>query len=766
MAGLKSQADVDEYLAYPDLWVPITETLLKKGMLVWDGVSKTIYQVTERKTHPDMGPSYILRNINTGENVFKSMPNVHEKYRKYQAGKDLQLVKAASVAPSYRINLIAQGSVFPMNLPTFADVAAAKEEANAQREMSGQVYVVINTATGETVHRADAPLGTTARTRPIGETITELKNRATVKLTADMLFPGVIVKHPRQDVFYEFVKRMDDGRLVFRDIQTGNEEMPMPRAIATTHYLAVVPYPSDFADLIPRYPRDAYAAIVKTYGEQYGGATSPPTTSEPTPTVPIIPTRVDVSKDSPRAVGAAAAERAASSGKGTPPVGNERYAVEWFQRNWNSPKYYEKRYKSEYHATERADRLMKEPGVAWTSVVDTTTNKRVVVFPDGFDPDAARAPQQDSEYVVRLLHTDGTTADFKTTYRGKDAAEKRARKLIAAAGVNIRRAEVIEMPAGRLVHVLENADVDVSTVGGIPLEKVGDVVKVSTTVTAAADGTIKPTLPQPPLAPVDPTERFAGVKAIIATKPPRETVREDLAYTTARKLVSLTCVSVISRYDVSIKDAAIICQENASQLDLLANQLARNEIDIYAVIKAIEETIVASYELTDLRTVVTQLPVIEGVGGAAAEDIGPAIAQAVKAELANTTTQRALLIGHKTGTIQRGEFEEAVYMAMTGKLKRPRSRADVTLMFLSMGTATPERVWDDYEIIVIQHPKEGMIAEFNLITTTQGNVLKPSQGKTYPGKGFLQLVDRMRKRYGADIIVDTDRDRVDDDQLL
>ena len=263
-----------------------------------------------------------------------------------------------------------------------------------------------------------------------------------------------------------------------------------------------------------------------------------------------------------------------------------------------------------------------------------------------------------------------------------------------------------------------------------------------------------------------PEERLRDLDKIIALRPQpsREGIREELSLTVSRKLVALACVSAISRYNVSVAEATVICQENSERLEEIAGALARNEIDLYTAIQKIDHEIVTIYGLVDLR-VQPPAPVADAPSGEAI-DLGPALRAAVRSELAGLTAQRVTMVSRSSGTVSRDELTEAAYEVAFGKRKRSTTKADVVLSFLDMGSATPEQIWDDYEIVVKDDPREGMSAKFYLSITSQGYILRQDEGKTYPARGFLGVVEAMRKKYGADIVVDGDRDRVDFDLLM
>ena len=781
MAGnlLYSQEDVDNLLEVRENWVPITESLIKKNTTVWDGTSRAIFKIIDHQAaHPDVGHAYVLRNLHTGVSAPVAMQEVHANYKKFQMSEEAKKLRESAAQAMYRVYLHLQGQPYETEDKPTPDRDAAIAIANEQHIKSGQVFVVRNTKTGDVVYRANAPPastpGATATGKSVDDTVAELRSRKTVKLAPELLQPGLIVKRVAGGDFFVYIgpSPNDKTRHVFTDLRTGNEEPPIHQAIIGGVYQAVVPYEDDLVYLVPAYPRGAYAEIVHLYGDVYNGAKAPPskTTTAPTPEpTPTGGTVVDVSGTPRRTIGKDAAERGIQKG-----AGSERYAVQYFQKNWTSPRLYEKSYKSEYQATRRAEGLLAEPDVAWTSVIDTKKkNERVVVFPPGFDPDApyATPPDSGTTYVVKTLAPSGTWAEFGRVYKTLSSAESRARQIITTGKGDTVRAEVIERPSNRLMHVVNLKGIDLKTFGVVQPDDFDQVEVLAGELTATETHTLRPTAPVPALAPMDAAESLKALGTIIPLRPreARGETREELTLTVARKLIALACVSAISRYNVSVAEATIICQENGERLEMIAMSLSRNEIDLYTAIQRIDNDIVRDYDLTDIRVSQTPPQVVEGVEGAGdgtAIDLGPAIANAVKAELAKRTTQRVSMMSRSSGTVSRDEVTEVAYELTFGKRKRPGSRADVTLIFISMGQATPERIWDDYEIAVKENKRDGMAAQFYLSMTSQGYVLRQEEGKAYPATGFMKVVQAMRTKYGADIIVDGDTDQIDFDLLM
>jgi len=778
---LYSQEDVNRLLEIKENWVSITESTLPKNTTVWDGTRAAVYKITGWQTaHPELGKVYILRDLHTGVSTPVKMEDVHTNYKKFQLSEEAKRLRDTVRSVQYRVYLIVQGQPYEAPTPPTADRGEAITQADELHMKSGQVYVVRNLKSGDIIHRADAPIPTVPGEAPSTisneNVLAELRSRKTVKLTNQLMKPGIVVKHARADEFfvYDGPNPNDKSRHAFSNLRTGEPVTDVPAMIAESLYEVVVPYSDDLLHLIPWFPREVYGEINRTYGDLYNGATSPPKDPKgetPAPVAPPESAIVDVSGTSRRTIGKDAAERGILKSRG-----GEQFAVQYFQKNWTSPRLYEKGYKSEYQATRRAESLFGTPGVVWVSVIDTKDkNKRVFILPPGFNPDDKDSdlPPGDS-FTIKYLTSAGNWATYERVYKTYVSAVNRAKKLLEEGGREIVRSEVTESPSNRLLHVANLRGIDLKTFGIISPEKIEEVSVVGEEVTTAENGTLrsapKPTPTPAPISaaapPKSPEESLRDLDKIIPLRqrPPREGIREELSLTVARKLIALACVSAISRYNVSVAEATIICQENGDDLEAIAVALARNEIDLYAAIQKIDHQIVTAYDLSDLR--VSQPAPVAGAPVGEAVDLGPALRSAVKAELAGLTSQRVTMVSRSSGTVQRDELTEAAFEVAFGKRKRSTTKADVVVSFLDMGTATVEKIWDEYEMSVKPDPREGMAAKFYLSITSHGYMLRPDEGKTYPAAGFMDVVAAIRKKYGADIIVDGDRDRVDFDQLM
>ena len=785
---LYSKEDVKRLLEIKENWVPITESMLQKNTTVWDGTRQAVFKVTGWQTaHPELGKVYILRDLHTGVSTPVKIDEVNANYKKFQLSEEAKRLKEIVRPVQYRVYMVHRGSPYETENPPTTDLDEAVSHANDLHIKSGQVFIVRNLKTGDIVHRADAPIPTVpgeAQKKISSENaISGLRLRKRVKLTEPLMKPGIVVVHSRSDEFfvYDGPNPNDKTRHTFSNLRTGEAAPDVPAIIAMGLYDLVVPYEDDLVNLIPWFPRDVYGMIIQIHGDVYRGVKSPPAEpkGEKTPAPDTGSTVIDVSGTSRRSVGKAAAERGILK-----PEGGGQFVVQYFQKNWTSPRIFEKGYKSEYQATRRAEKLFGEPGVVWVSVIDTKdNNKRVFVSPPGFNPDdkASELPPGDS-FSIRYLDVDGNWVTYEREYKTYTSAVNRARKLVEESKRSIVRAEVAEAKTNRLLHVVNLRGIDLKTFGVIPPEKADEVSVVGEDVVTVADGTLR-TTPTPVVKPAParkpapapisslappktPEESLRDLDKIIALRPQpsREGIREELSLTVSRKLVALACVSAISRYNVSVAEATIICQENGEKLDEIAGALARNEIDLYTAVQKIDHEIVTTYGLVDLR-VQTPAPVADAPSGETI-DLGPALRAAVRSELAGLTAQRVTMVSRSSGTVSRDELTEAAYEVAFGKRKRSTTKADVVVSFLNMGSATPEQIWDDYEIVVRDDPREGMSAKFYLSITSQGYILRQDEGKTYPARGFLGVVEAMRKKYGADIVVDGDRDRVDFDLLM
>jgi hypothetical protein len=790
MAGniLYSKEDIDKLLAIPENWVQITDTVLKKGTSVWDGTTRSIYKVIGRQTHPDLGVTYVLRDLHTGESIVRKAQDVHESFRMFQLGKEAQKLRETATQGLYRVYLVVQGQPYETEDKPTSDLNAAIAQANAHRIRSLQVAIVRNVQTGEIVHRADDPVptapGVTAPGTFIEDVISELRKRKTVKLTPELMIPGLIVKHTTAGEFYVYTgpSPNDKARHEFMNFRTTKGEAPIPAAIAEGLYQVIIPYLDDLVNLIPSFPRDAYAALVRLYGDVYKGVTSPAPAPTPTATPQHDPTVVDVSGTSRRTVGREAAERNIQK-----PPGDERYAVEYFQRNWTSPRFFDKGYKSEYQATRRAERLLAQSGVVWTAVVDRKNrNERVLVFPPGFDPDDPNAerPGGDIVYSIQMLGRDGNWSEYERRYKTLVPAQNRARTVVATSRQAVVRAEVIEMPANRLVHIVNLRGIDLKTYGIVQPDEFEQVEIVAGELDAAPDHTVRPTAPTPAPTPTPPPgatrpaivvpepmgktpeESLRAMENIITLRPQtrRMEVRDELSLIVARKLIALACVSTISRYNVSVPDAVGICQENQERLEQIAAELANNEITLYDAIGKINDELVKIYDLTDLAAA-PPVPPVEAPSGMSTQDIEPMMRHIARSVLQDNTISRVSLASGKSGRFTEGDLHEAAFQVVSGKLKRSKATADLTVYITEPGTATAETLWNDYELGAEETPG-GLVIKFGVRVTTAGYVLQPDSGKAYPGRGFFGVIRSMREKYGATIIVQEDKERIDIDQLL
>lgn len=777
---LYSQEDVNRLLEIKENWVSITESTLPKNTTVWDGTRAAVYKITGWQTaHPELGKVYILRDLHTGVSTPVKTEDVHTNYKKFQLSEEAKRLRDTVRPVQYRVYMLLQGQPYEAEAPPTTDRDEAIAQADELHAKSGQVFVVRNLKTGDVIHRADAPIPTIPGEAPSTisneNVIAGLRSRKTVKLTEQLMKPGIVVNHTRADEFfvYDGPNPNDRTRHVFSNIRTGEPVADVPVMIAVGLYEVVVPYEDDLANLIPWFPRDVYGEIIRIYGDVYKGVKSPPKEPSGDAPTPVVSEGavIDVSGTSRRTVGKDAADRGIQK-----TGGGERFAVQYFQKNWTSPRIYEKGYKSEYQATKRAETLFGTPGVAWVSVLDTKDkNKRVFILPPGFDPDNKESdlPPGDS-FTIKYLTSAGDWATYERVYKTYVSAVNRAKKLIEDSKRSIVRAEVTDTQSNRLLHIVNLRGIDLKTFGIISPEKIEEVSVVGEEVTTAENGTLraapKPTPTPAPISaaapPKSPEESLRDLDKIIPLRqrPPREGIREELSLAVARKLIALACVSAISRYNVSVAEATVICQENGDDLEEIASALARNEIDLYAAIQKIDHQIVTAYDLSDLR--VPQPAPIAGVPAGEAVDLGPALRSAVKAELAGLTSQRVTMVSRTSGTVHRDELTEAAFEVAFGKRKRSTARADVVVSFLDMGTATVEKIWDEYEISVKPDPREGMAAKFYLSITSRGYMLRQDEGKTYPATGFMDIIAGIRKKYGADIVVDGDQERVDFDLLL
>ncbi|MFA6695000.1 MAG: hypothetical protein WCR85_00085 [Sphaerochaeta sp.] len=656
----------------------------------------------------------------------------------------------------YKVYLVIQGQVYEAKEPAGKDLAAAKALADQYHAVSGQETIVKDLTSNKVVYHGAAtpsslgdkqahligpPMGAPQSYTVLSEDeIREIKRRETVPLDKSYFISGAVVLHNSSRNPYVFVcpDPSDPHRLVFMDLRTGKMEPSVPPAIAEGLYVLVVPKFSDLSSLLPHYPKEVFSAIYQEHGDPYK--------DEEEEGEPAAPKVVDTTATSRREVGKAAAQRKAEA-----PEHHERFLVEYLQKNWVHSRFFEKTYKTEYQATRRAEKMLESLEVRWSAVVDSAKGERILVFPPGFDPDASTEPPETSDITYRLevLDDTNTWALYEKEYKSMAPAQKRAARMVTGpTGFNVIK--VIEYPSEEVIFQ--------ATREGYATEE--EEVPPPTPLSTDA----LPTPPAPEKPPQTPEERLRALEAIAKPEPrdARRRVQEELPLAVARKIISLACVSVVSKYNVSMAEATVICKENVEWLDELAQALATSEIDVYSAIQKMDFHLAETYNLVDLsQPPVT--PTVKAEGGEVS-DLGPMIERAVEAKLTNISNQRAVFLSQKTASVTRDEVEEVAFELAFGKRKRATGkRSDVTLYWSGINQDVADQVWDDHGIVIDMDEADELQGEsrFYLAVTTVGYVLSQETGKTFPGKGFMKFVKSLRSQYGCRIILVEDKDRVD-----
>lgn len=766
-AKLYSRADIQVLLEDKSLWVSITEPVLKKKTNLWDGVSNTIVTVVDYQTrHPEFKAAYVLRDLHTGESVVMPQADVHKTYRKYVPSTEVsQIRKGAPPSTGYHIRVNISGELTIPPDSDFTDLSKAKSRADSLA-ISGFEVVVIDKSSGSRMYTGVPPDLSEPRETVPGAVLDTLRKRESRPLTADLLEPGLVVRQQKGKGVYIYrgVDPNDRTRHVFVDLETGKAESSIPATIARGIYYAIVPRADDFLTILPTYPREAYSLLVRRHGDVYADAP---------PDEPLEIPKVIKATETRRAVGEKAAERRKVAAKKS-----DKYFVEYATRGKKEPEIFETRYKSEYQATRRAEGLLAQPGVVWSSVVEIATGERIVVFPPGFDPDAGTEPPEQPVYRVRYFRDDpppGDWADHAYAYKTLASAEKKARDTVAT-DRRVQRAVVFETPGDVMVFLAEREGDATRLRGKIDPKKVPDFDRISgpPTPTPPPPPTSRPLptiRPRPPGKPTIEETKEAFEKVAERTRPEawaaaaaRTMVQEELSLTVATKLINLACVATISKYNVSIVESTTMCNENSEMLDRLSRRLSQSEITIYDAIDEIDSVLTEAYSLEDLRTTpVAPTPV--GVDGEIRGDLVTAIEHAVKVAIEKLPASRRGFIAKKTGTVTKEELTEAAYELAFGERKRSTARGDIIIDFIDIGAATPEALWEDFGIIAEEYPG-GLMASFDVTLTTDGYMLHQYEGKSRPGKGFLGVLGKIRKKYSAVAVLNENKDRVNIELLM
>ena len=766
-AKLYSRADIQVLLEDKSLWVSITEPVLKKKTNLWDGVSNTIVTVVDYQTrHPEFKAAYVLRDLHTGESVVMPQADVHKTYRKYVPSTEVsQIRKGAPPSTGYHIRVNISGELTIPPDSDFTDLSKAKSRADSLA-ISGFEVVVIDKSSGSRMYTGVPPDLSEPRETVPGAVLDTLRKRESRPLTADLLEPGLVVRQQKGKGVYIYrgVDPNDRTRHVFVDLGTGKAESSIPATIARGIYYAIVPRADDFLTILPTYPREAYSLLVRRHGDVYADAP---------PDEPLEIPKVIKATETRRAVGEKAAERRKVAAKKS-----DKYFVEYATRGKKEPEIFETRYKSEYQATRRAEGLLAQPGVVWSSVVEIATGERIVVFPPGFDPDAGTEPPEQPVYRVRYFRDDpppGDWADHAYAYKTLASAEKKARDTVAT-DRRVQRAVVFETPGDVMIFVAEREGDATRLRGQIDPKRVPDLERMG--------GPPKPTPPPPPPSRPLPTirPRPPGKPSIEETKEAlekvaertrpeawaaaaaRTMVQEELSLTVAKKLTNLACVTVVSKYDVSVSDAALICDENSKLLDSIATRLARNEITVYNAINEINTTLVDKYDLEYASPAVLS---VEGIDeeGVIPVGLGRAIKHAVASEISQLSSARADLISGKSETVTKHELTEAAFELLSGKRSRSTVSDDVVLIVLKPGTFTPDAAYEDFGVVFQEH-RGHVQAGFDVGFSTMGYRVSQPGGKAFVGPEFIQMVHKMRAKYGASIIIRENKDKVELELLM